>query len=130
MMRSELNEMLTTAVLTIGIAWGIAAFLIGLGASFTFNEIDLVDSLLILIFGFLIILPAAITAVWKPKFSAILLTISFVLVEFAGVANDGLRGAYLAGKKFLPNLILACAYAYVASVRRDSSPRKVASRLI
>src|ERR1035438_3621785 len=59
-------------VLCIGIAYGVAAFLSGLAASFTLNSRDIVESVLLLFCGFLAILPIAILAIWKPKISVIL----------------------------------------------------------
>lgn len=116
-----LNNSLT-AIFTVGIAWGVVAFLQGLVASFTLNSIRLIESLVVLIFGFLIILPITIAAIWKPKISVAVLVVSFFLVECVAFADDGLRGVLLVAKKLaLPNVLLVCGYVYAASVQRRTA---------
>jgi len=73
----------------------------------------------VLIFGFLIMLPITIAAIWKPKISASLLVVSFFIVECVGFADDGLRGVLSVAKKLaLPNALLVCGYLYAASLQR------------
>jgi len=106
------------AIFTIGIAWGVIAFLIGLGSTIASPFGNVISSLILLIFGFLIILPISVAAIWKPKISAALLVISFLLFEGDVVAVDGLRTVFGVSLKLqLPNILLACAYAYAASVK-------------
>jgi hypothetical protein len=105
-------------VLSIGIAYGVAAFLFGLAGSFTLNSRDLVESVLLLLCGFLATLPIAILAIWKPSISAVLLSICLVVIECSGLANDGWHGAVLVGRKLaLQNIVLVVGYAYIAFVR-------------
>ena len=101
----------------MGVAWGVIDFFLGLAGGFTVNSIRLFESLMVLIFGFLIVLPVSIMAFWKPRLAAAALILSFFLVEVVGFADDRMRGVYLVGKKLgLPTLLLACGYAYVVSV--------------
>lgn len=108
----------------VGVLWGVISLLRGLGAGFTLNStgVSLVKDLVALGFGFFIILPLAITAVWKPRISAVFLVLSIILVEIVGFSDEGLHGVYLVGKKLVPTLVLACGYAYVAYARSKSPP--------
>lgn len=120
-MRPGLVDGFATTILALGIGWGVVAFFQGLIASFTLNSIHLAESLAAIIFGFLIVLPIAIVAVWWPKASVALLALSFVLVEISGFADDGLRGIFLVAQKVaLPDLLLMLAYAYLAHIKRKS----------
>ena len=114
----KIRTVIMNFVLCIGIAYGVAAFLSGLAASFTLNSRDIVESVLLLFCGFLAILPIAILAIWKPKISVILLSICLVVIECSGLANDGWHGVVLVGRKLaLQNIALLCGYAYVAFIR-------------
>src|SRR5580700_4357838 len=93
--KQALVDGISTTILTFGIGWGVVTFFQGLAASFTVNSIRLVESIIAVIFGFLIILPIAIIAVWWPKASTVLLALSFILVEISGFADDGVRGIFL-----------------------------------
>jgi hypothetical protein len=117
--KQALVDGISTTILTFGIGWGVVTFFQGLAASFTVNSIRLVESIIAVIFGFLIILPIAIIAVWWPKASTVLLALSFILVEISGFADDGVRGIFLVAKKVaLPDLLLMLAYAYLAFLKR------------
>jgi hypothetical protein len=84
------------------------------------NSIRLFESLAMLV-GCLIVLPASIMAIWKPKVSAFMLVASVILVEAVGLTDEGLRGAYLVGIKLgFPTFLLASGYAYLASVGESS----------
>ena len=112
------NSLVRTSILTLGIAWGVVAFLMGVAGSFTLNSIDLAESLLLLLCGFLAVLPIAITAIWKPKLSATLLAACFLIVECIALAKGGWPGAVVVSRKLaLPNIVLACGYAYLVSIR-------------
>jgi hypothetical protein len=115
----------TILVFILGVFWGVISLLRGLGASFTLNStgVSLVKDLVALGFGFFIILPLAIAAIWKPWISAAFLVVSFILVETVGFSDEGLHGVYLVGKQLVLTLVLACCYAYVAFVRSKSLPR-------
>ena len=116
----------TTVIFTIGIAWGVFAFLRGLAGSFTLNSIglSLIKDLAALMFGFLLILPITIAAIWKPKISAALLALSFFAVDCVVFADDGLHGMVLVAKKLgLPTIWLVCGYIYAASVQAKAQPR-------
>jgi hypothetical protein len=120
-----MSNNISRAIYTIGIAWGMVAFVVGLGSAIASPFGNVIWSLIVLIFGFLIILPIAITAIWKPKLSASLLVLSFFLFECGGFADDGLRGVLLYAKKLaLPNILLVCGYAYAASVRAKAPVMK------
>jgi hypothetical protein len=115
------------AIFTIGIAWGAVTFLIGLAGSFTLSSRDSVESIIVLVFGILIILPITIAAIWKPKTSAVLLALSFLLVEYGVFAVYGLHAALVAALKMeLPNILMVCGYLYAASVqaKRRQEPQK------
>lgn len=124
--RTSLDGGATFFVFFLGVLWGVISLLRGLGASFTLNStgVILLKDLVALGFGFFIILPLAITAIWKPWISAAFLALSFILVEIVGFSDDGLQGVYLVGKKLVLTLVLACGYAYVAFVRSKSLPTK------
>jgi len=114
----KVRTIIVNSVLSIGIAYGVAAFLFGLAASFTLNSRDIVESLLLLFCGFLAILPIAILAIWKPKISVVLLAICLAVIECSGLANDGWRGVVLVGRELaLQNIAMLCGYAYVAVIR-------------
>jgi hypothetical protein len=120
----ESLDNLATFIFTMGIFWGVVDFFLGLAGSFTVNSIRLFESLMVLVFGFLLILPISIMAIWKPRLAAAALALSFFLVEAVGLADDGLRGVYLFGKKLgVPTLLLACGYAYLASLLKPSCSR-------
>jgi len=105
------------AVLILGVLYSVVAFVIGAAASFDLNGKDLIESLVGLVMGFLAILPISIAAIWKPRASAILVAICFIGVECAGFSNDGVRGIVLVAEKLaLPDVLLICGYAYVASI--------------
>jgi hypothetical protein len=113
---SEKKMSIAYAVLVIGVIYGSVTFLIGIAASFTLNGRDIFESLIGIVFGFLAILPIAIAAIWKPRVSAALVAICFIGVECAGLSNDGVRGAVLVAEKLaLPDVLLICGYAFVAS---------------
>jgi hypothetical protein len=99
----------STLIFTIGIAWGVVAFSRGLAGSFALNSIglSLIKDLVVLMFGFLMILPITIAAIWKPKISAALLALSFFAVECVVLADDGLRGVLLVAKKLGAPTILS-----------------------
>jgi hypothetical protein len=110
------KALIANIVLVLGVIYGSVAFLIGVAASFTLNGRDFIESLIGLVMGFLAILPIAILAIWKPRSAAILLAICLIAVECAGFANDGVRGAILVAEKLaLPDVLLICGYAFVAS---------------
>jgi hypothetical protein len=93
----------------------MARFLAGLASSFTIGSTDVVRSFLGVIFGFLVILPIAIVAIWKPKISVVLLAICLVTVEVLGFTWYGMQGILLAVEKLTyPHISLICGYAYVA----------------
>ena len=113
---TQKKVLLAYAVLVLGVIYGTVAFVIGIAASFTLNGIDLVESFVVLVMGFLAILPIAIAAIWKPRASAVLVAICLLGVECAGYANDGFRGVVLVAEKLaLPDFLLICGYAFVAS---------------
>ena len=115
-MQSEARHNLTMLIFTVGISWGTFAFFLGLVGSFAMNSIRLLESLAMLV-GCLIVLPAWIIAIWKPKVSAFMLVASVILVEALGLTDEGLHGAYLVGMKLgFPTFLLASEYAYLASV--------------
>jgi hypothetical protein len=122
---TSLNGNISILVFFLGVLWGVISLLRGLDASFTLNStgVSLVKDLVALRFGFFIILPLAITAIWKPWISTAFLVVSLILVEIVGFSDDGLHGVYLVGKKLVLTLVLACGYAYVAFVRSKSPPR-------
>jgi hypothetical protein len=124
--RTSLDGSTAILVFILGILWGVISLLRGLGASFTLNStgVSLVKDLVALGCGFFVILPLAITAIWKPWISAAFLVISFILVEIVGFSDDGLHGVYLVGEKLVLTLVLACGYAYVALARSKSLPRR------
>ena len=114
----KMRTVIMKSILSLGIAYGVAAFLFGLAASFTLNSRDIVESVLLLLCGFLAILPIAILAIWKPKISVLLLSICLAVIECSGLANDGWRGVVLVGRKLaLQNIALLCGYAYVSFIR-------------
>jgi hypothetical protein len=78
------------AIFTIGIAWGAVTLLVGLAGSFVLNSIHLFANLVGL-FSVLSILPITIAAVWKPKTSAALLVLSFLLFECGALPDEGLH---------------------------------------
>jgi hypothetical protein len=75
--------------------------------------------------GFFVILPLAITAIWKPRISAAFLVVSFIAVEIVGFSDEGLHGVYLVGKKLVFTLVLAFGYAYVSFARSKSLSRRI-----
>lgn len=105
----------------IGIAWGVLLFGIGVIGSFTFNSVHLISSLLVLVFGFLIILPITIVAFWRPKMAAIAVTVAFVItvcsVWAAGTARDA---AKVGSKLIIPDAMLVCGYGFLSYVLRNS----------
>lgn len=110
------KALIANAVLVLGVIYGSVAFLIGIVASFTLDGRDIIESLIGLVMGFIAILPIAIAAIWKPRISAVLLSICLIAVECAGFANDGIRGAVLVAEKLaLPDVLLILGYAFVAS---------------
>jgi uncharacterized membrane protein len=125
--RRFLDDGTAMFIFLVGIVWGVVSLFLGLAGSFTLNStgVSLVKDLVALGFGFFIVLPLAIAAFWKPKISAGLLVLSFVLVEIVGFSDEGLQGVYLVGKKLIPTLVLACGYAYVGFSRSKSLPRRV-----
>ncbi len=109
-------------IFTIGIFWGAGAFLFGLGSTvaspFGSGARQVAQSLALLVFGFLIVLPITIAAVWQPKVAAALLILSFMLFECVVVSIFGLRSFLpVALRQGTPNILLACGYIYAASVR-------------
>jgi hypothetical protein len=126
-MRRFLDDGTAMFIFLVGIVWGVVSLFRGLAGSFTLNStgVSLVKDLVALVFGFLIVLPLAVTAFWKPKISAGLLVLSFVLVEIVGFSDEGLQGVYLVGKKLILTLVLACGYAYVGFSRSKSQPRRI-----
>ncbi len=112
------------AIFAIGIAWGVVAFFVGLIGSFTLSSRDSIESIIVLIFGILMILPITIVAIWKPKTSAVLLAFSFLLVEYGVFALYGLHAVLVVAlKPELPNILLVCGYLYAASVRAKEPTR-------
>jgi hypothetical protein len=124
--RTAVDASTSILVLILGVLWGVISLLRGLGASFTLNStgVSLVKDLVALGFGFFIILPLAIAAIWKPWIAAAFLAVSFILVEIVGFSDDGLHGVYLVGRKLVLTLVLACGYAYVAFARSKSLSRR------
>ena len=106
----------------IGVVWGTIAFFLGYFSAFAAplgkdNE-EVIGSLVGLIFGFLIILPITLAAIWIPKISAGLLMLSFFMFECLVVSDVGLSGVLpVALRLGLPTIGLACGYMYVAYVR-------------
>jgi hypothetical protein len=125
--RRFLDDGTAMFIFLVGIVWGVVSLFRGLAGSFTLNStgVSLLKDLVVLAFGFFIVLPLAITACWWPKLSACLLVLSFVFVEIVGLSDEGLQGAYLVGKKLILTLVLACGYAYIAFFRSKSLPRRV-----
>lgn len=120
----EMTNNAPRAIFTLGIAWGVVAFLLGLAGSFTLNSIHLIASLIVLIIGFLMVLPITILAIWKPKISAAFLTLSFLLLECAIYAIFGLSAVLrLALIEGIPYAALASGYLYVASVQDKARPK-------
>jgi hypothetical protein len=111
--RRFLDDGTAMFIFLVGIVWGVVSLFRGLTRSFTLNStgVSLVKDLVALGFGFFIVLPLAIAAFWKPKISADLLVLSFVLVEMVGFSDEGLQGVYLVGKKLILTLVLACGSA-------------------
>gem|GEM_PF-6992617 len=121
---AKTRTVIVYSILSIGIVYGIAVFFFGLAASFTLNSRDLIESTLLLFCGFLAILPIAILAIWKPKISAIFLSICIVIIECSGFANDGWRGVVWAGRKLVPqDIALLIGYAYIAFIRSRAVTR-------
>ena len=105
----------------ICIIWGIVSFLQGLAGAFTLNSIHVFDSIIAIVFGFLIVLPTTIAAVWKPKLSAKLLLFSFLAVECTGLHLDGVRGAVQVARRLaLPTFVLVSGYSYAGFIRGKS----------
>jgi hypothetical protein len=118
-----MRDIARRAILAIGIAWGAVTFLAGLAGSFALNSIDLFANL-VLLFSVLSILPITIAAVWKPKTSAVLLVLSFLLLEYGALALQGFHTVLQVALKLgLPTILLACGYVYTASVRAKLQAR-------
>lgn len=124
--RTSLDGATGVLVFFLGVLWGIISLLRGVGGIFTLNStgVSLLKDLVVFGFGFFIILPLAISAIWKPWISAIFLVVSFIFVEIVGFSDDGLHGVYLVGKKLALTLVLACGYAYVALARSKSLSKR------
>lgn len=102
----------------IGIGWGAVSFAIGVIGSFTLNSVHLVTSLLVLIFGFLIVFPIAIFARRRPGTAAIALAASFAItVCSVWAAETAIDGARVATRLIFPDGLLVCAYAYLSYAR-------------
>lgn len=121
MSRQILGIPLVKAILTVGVGWGVATFLWGLGGSFVLGSRDFYSGLVAIVFGYLVVLPITIAAFWHPKVSALCLLTSFLVLESATLVAGGVRyvliGALVMG---LPTAALASGYAYVASLRSKS----------
>jgi hypothetical protein len=108
-------------ILVLGILWGVVAFLMGLAASFTAGRNDGLRSLLLFVCGFLGILPVSIAAIRRPRMAAILVLISFFIVEivlFSEPVQFTHRGMINALLFFgVPDAMLILGYAYVARVK-------------
>jgi hypothetical protein len=126
-MRTELYDALNGFILTVGILWGLFVLAFGFRSFFAaplgYTPQQVRQTLVALIFGFVIVLPITIAAIWTPRISAALLLLSFTLSECAIFSGYGASGALafavpLGG----PTLVLACGYAYVAHLRANSPP--------
>jgi O-antigen ligase len=114
----NMRDMARRVIFGIGVTWGVVTFWVGLAGSFTLSSRDSIRSIIVLIFGVFMILPITIAAIWKPQISAVLLTLSLLLVEYGVFAVYGLHVAVLVALKLeLPNILLVCGYAYTACVR-------------
>jgi hypothetical protein len=118
-----MRDIARRAILAIGFAWGAVTFLVGLAGSFVLNSIHLFSNLVGL-FSVLSILPITIAAVWRPKTSAALLVLSFLLLEYGALGVEGYHTVLQVALKLgLPTILLACGYLYTASVRAKSQAR-------
>src|ERR1700733_15597689 len=95
MAREILGIPLTNAILTLGIAWGVLTFLMGLVGSFVFTGQDYYTGLIAVLFGYLMVLPETIVAFWWPKISAACLLFSFLVLEFSLFKSAGLRYVFI-----------------------------------
>jgi hypothetical protein len=121
MTRQIVEIPLVNIILTFGLVWGVATLLWGLGGSFVLGSTNFYAGLVGIIFGYLIVLPLAIVAFWRPKISAACLLISFLVLECSVFTAAGIRsvlvGTLVMG---LPTAALAWGYTYVARVRQKT----------
>jgi hypothetical protein len=132
---------LSRAILSLGILWGAATFYVGVVSSRSLVATDLTRSVILLLCMFVLILPASVIAVWKPRIAALLLLILFLITEVTMLSEisrfelQGVRGSALFFG--VPSTLLALGYVYVARARKKadrnshpmtSSPREWAIR--
>ena len=104
----------------IGLIWGIVSLCIGIVSSFTFNSIHLVESSVVLLSGFLSVLPITIFAIWKPKTAASLLALSICIAVGSVCMTEGFHdGGVVALKLGTPNLIVILLYWLFSKKRPD-----------
>ena len=78
------------AIHVFAMIWGVILFLLGLASSMTMNDKDLLLSVIILLFVFMLVLPITILAIWKPSVSSLLLTVCFLMSQSAAMFKGGL----------------------------------------
>lgn len=97
----------------IGIAWGLIYLVVGILGSFTINKIDTYSSITLLVFTFLLPLPATVVALWFPKAAGTALILSLLICSVTLVHLTGFKDAATASpgiRLYIPHLIFGMVY--------------------
>jgi hypothetical protein len=106
---------ISSAVLDLGILWGITSLLVGMIAGSSLNGINLVQWLLAIFTACIAPIVVAIMAIWTPRTAAVMLAICFLLLEGLALFCDGFHGILLITRRFgIQCILFICAYTYVA----------------
>jgi hypothetical protein len=96
----------------LGIAWGIAYFVVGVLSSFTINSIDTYSSIALLTLTFLLPLPLTVIGVWFPKTTGVALILCVMVSGAIFLFLYGAKDTATAYSKgfYIPHMVFGVAY--------------------